>query len=183
MKKFSIKTIWLQIDDETRYNSRYWWSLKDMARKYGYHLGIWASHITPSGASIDVWNFSPSSYVLEAERHQDYDKFALALSEYDKLPKAVVTNFAPFTNRDGTPNDRSRLLIEAGWACLTECDIPNNPNATPARMDWEARQRGWSYGQPVVYVNSSCPLDYYTPLLSTGFPGWSIWSAEYLIGV
>jgi len=161
----------------------YWWDIADMAHDYGYNLGIWASHITPEGANADVWNFIPTSYVLEAEREQDYSLFVKALSEYEKLPKAVVTNFAPFTNWDGTPNDNAKPLIEAGWACLTECDLPNNPNATPVRMDWEAKQRGWKYGQPVIYVNADYPPDYYSLFLGTDFPGWSIWSAEYLIGV
>lgn len=108
------------------------------------------------------------------------DWAAIARAVVD-LPRAVVTNFAPFTNPDGSPNlDAARPLVEAGWACLTECDLPANPNATPERLDFEARQRGWKYGQPVLYLYGGVDLSYYGDLAQ--WPGWAAWSAEYVLG-
>lgn len=68
------------------------------------------------------------------------------------IPKAVVTNFAPFVHEDGTPwVEKAKPLIDAKWACITECFITESPNATPAKTDdYATRVLGWPETQPMV---------------------------------
>lgn len=68
------------------------------------------------------------------------------------LPKAIVTNFAPFVKLDGTPwPEKARPLIDAGWSCITENFVTETPTATPARTDFYATHNlGWPRTQPMV---------------------------------
>lgn len=68
------------------------------------------------------------------------------------IPKAIVTNFAPFVKEDGTPwPEKAKPLVDAGWACITENFITETPNATPARTDFYATQNlGWARTQPMI---------------------------------
>jgi hypothetical protein len=76
------------------------------------------------------------------------------IHELEDLPiaKGVVTNFAPFVHHDGSPYpEKAKPLIDAGWACVTECFITEAPNATPANTDWYAKTNlGWAETQPMV---------------------------------
>ena len=68
------------------------------------------------------------------------------------IPKACVTNFAPFVHHDGSPwPDKASPLINAGWACITECFITESPNSTPANTDFYAKSAlDWPTTQPMV---------------------------------
>lgn len=67
------------------------------------------------------------------------------------IPKAIVTNFAPFVANDGSAMfDKAAPLIAAGWACITENFVTESPNTTPANTDFFARQLGWSETQPMI---------------------------------
>ena len=69
--------------------------------------------------------------------------------------KGVVTNFAPFVHNDGRPfPEKAKPLIDAGWACVTECFISESPNSTPARTDFYAKTNlGWAETQPMVELD------------------------------
>ena len=76
------------------------------------------------------------------------------IHELENLPihKGVVTNMAPFVHNDGRPfPEKAKPLIDAGWACVTECFISESPNSTPANTNFYAtRNLGWAETQPMV---------------------------------
>lgn len=102
------------------------------------------------------------------------------------IHKGVATNFAPFVHGDGTPwPEKARPLIEAGWACLTECyDMGGGlpPEAWPGERNQFAQHLGWVETQPILGI--------YSPPGGAGslaaFPtrdryrNWSVWDAGEL---
>lgn len=68
------------------------------------------------------------------------------------IPKAVVTNLAPFVDSQNRPRpDIAAPLITAGWYCITENFISETPTATPERTDFYAtRNLGWPETQPMI---------------------------------
>ena len=93
------------------------------------------------------------------------------------IPKAVATNFAPFIHHDGTPAPEiAKPLIDAGWACITECYLGESPNSTPENQDFYAtRNLGWPETQPVIglYAGKTW-ADYPT---RDNYRNWSVWDA------
>ncbi len=73
------------------------------------------------------------------------------LSDLD-IPKAVVSNFAPFVHHDGKPwPEKAKPLIDDGWSYISECFITETPTATPQRTDWYAKaQLNWPETQPMI---------------------------------
>jgi len=68
------------------------------------------------------------------------------------IPKAVVSNFAPFVHFDGAPwPEKARPLIQAGWAYISENFVTESPASTPVRTDFYAKSAlGWPETQPMV---------------------------------
>lgn len=68
------------------------------------------------------------------------------------IPKAVVTNNAPFVHHDGKPwPDKAAPLIQDGWAYISENFITEAPSATPAAThDYATRVLGWATTQPMI---------------------------------
>lgn len=68
------------------------------------------------------------------------------------IPKAVVSNGAPFVHADGTPwPQKAKPLVDADWAYITECFITESPNSTPERTNYfVTRNLGWPETQPMV---------------------------------
>jgi hypothetical protein len=99
-------------------------------------------------------------------------------------PKGIVTNFNHPLYNDGTPagEHSARLAaaphISAGFTCLTEAYIGDNPNATPPNLDRVGRNLGWPTTQPVfgLYNEPMTTYDQYK-----NFPGWSSYLAEYVV--
>lgn len=78
---------------------------------------------------------------------------AVILSLQDlPIPKAVVSNFAPFVHANGLPwPEKAKPLIDAGWHYISENFISESPNSTPARTDFYAKSNlGWPETQPMV---------------------------------
>lgn len=93
------------------------------------------------------------------------------------IPKAVVTNFAAFVDEQGYPApDKAKPLVDAGWACMTECYLGEAPNATPENTDWYARTHlGWTETQPVLGLYGGKTFaDYPT---RDNYRNWSVWDA------
>lgn len=90
------------------------------------------------------------------------------------IPKAIVTNFAPFVKVDGTPwPEKAKPLVEAGWTCITENFISETPTATPQRTDFYATVNlGWPETQPMI---EGWDMGRYGDL--SGFRGVSHWDA------
>jgi hypothetical protein len=85
------------------------------------------------------------------------------------IPKAVVTNNAPFVHEDGTPwPEKAKPLVDAGWAYISECFL-NEGSATPeAYDDYAKRVLGWPRTQPMTDI-----LNYDL----SAFQNWSHWDA------
>jgi hypothetical protein len=68
------------------------------------------------------------------------------------IPKAVVSNSAPFVHHDGSPwREKAKPLIDDGWAYISECFITESPGSTPAETDFFAtRGLGWPTTQPMI---------------------------------
>lgn len=73
------------------------------------------------------------------------------LRDFD-IPKAIVTNFAPFVSSEGqVMPEKARPLIEDGWACITENFVSESPNSTPENTHYFATQvLGWPTTQPMI---------------------------------
>jgi len=73
------------------------------------------------------------------------------LEELD-IPKAVVSNLAPFVHWDGQPwPEKAKPLIDDHWVYISECFITESPNSTPARTDFFATNSlGWPSTQPMI---------------------------------
>ena len=85
-----------------------------------------------------------------------------------QCPKAIVTNF----NFDPA---HAPTLIAAGFSCLTEAYINENPPSTPDNMDRLAKAYGWTVSQAVagVYPVGGQPVPDYSQ--------WEDWPlADYL---
>lgn len=110
---------------------------------------------------------------------------AISAGQLPSCPKAIVTNFNIPLYTNGTPEGDAQAkaaaapLIAAGFECLTEAYMGDNPNATPTNLDQYGRFLGWPSTSPVFGVYNA-PLNTYTPYMSQ-FPGWSAYLAEYLI--
>ena len=69
----------------------------------------------------------------------DWPDVIFHLADLD-IPKAVVSNFAPFVHHDGRPwPEKAAPLIADGWAYISENFITESPNSTPQRTDWYAK--------------------------------------------
>lgn len=93
------------------------------------------------------------------------------------IHKAVCTNFAAFVDQDGLPDpSKSQPLVDAGWACMTECYLSEAPNATPENTDFYARSHlGWTETQPVLGLyGGKTWSDYPT---RDNYRNWSVWDA------
>lgn len=90
------------------------------------------------------------------------------------IPKAIVTNFAPFVDAQNRPRpDLAKPLVDAGWTCITENFISETPTATPPRTDFYATVNlGWPETQPMI---EGWEMERYGDL--SGFRGVSHWDA------
>lgn len=120
--------------------------------------------------------------IAELEGQGDYDGVINAINtgQLPSVPKAVVTNFnVPLTDSNGAPHpEYAAPLINAGFACLTESYINENPNATPDNMNLMARNLGWPKSQPVFGIY---PVGGVVPSYAqwANWSGWSEYLAEY----
>lgn len=94
-----------------------------------------------------------------------------------QIAKSVVTNFAPFVDVNGYPDpSKSKPLVDAGWACLTEAYLGEAPLATPENLDYYARAHlGWTETQPVLGIYGGKTLDDYPT--RDNYRNWSVWDA------
>ena len=119
--------------------------------------------------------------IAEVESEQDRIGAIAAAPNLPPIPKAIVTNFSPMTDAQGVPQpEKAEPLIAAGWRCLTESYLADNPNATPERLDFTATVKlGWPSSQPVFGVYESKPLSSYASYFDK-WAGWSVYTSEYL---
>lgn len=109
-----------------------------------------AQGILLEGEIPSEWKNPATGQVEPKPDAVDWPDVIFHLQDLD-IAKGVVTNFAPFVHWDGQLwPDKAKPLIDAGYACVTECFISESPNATPARTAFTAHQLGWPRAQPMV---------------------------------
>lgn len=150
-----------------------WPEFKSACHNKGIRAGGWVTE----GGNIFIAPDDSDFIIAELESENDYQGVLTAcavISELPPVPRAVVTNFTPLTTSMGIPiPDKAAPLIENSFHCLTECYLGDNPNATPEKLDFRARQLGWNDSQPVFGV-------YNFPL--SGYDQWKDWpgASDYL---
>lgn len=133
------------------------------------------------GAHINLTPADAGFAIAEVEGPGDYEGVmnAITAGTLPSCPKAIITNFNIPIVQGGAPvPSAAKPLIDAGFLCLTEAYMGDNPNATPDNLDRLARGCGWKSSQPVFGVYNE-PLITYSPWM--GWPGWSAYLAEYLL--
>lgn len=148
----------LELDDYN--NAPRWPDFAWECRQKGVMPGIWVTE----GAKISTTPADADFAIAELEGPGDYDGIIAAI-DGGTLPTcslAVCTNFnVPLTNPQGVPQpDKAKPLIDAGFSCLTEAYLGDNPEATPDRLDFTARQLGWPGSQAVAGVYNVPPSAY-----------------------
>lgn len=132
--------------------------------------GVW----TTEGRNIQ-WAPSDARFLIaECEGPGDYEGIMEAIPHLQPVPRAIVTNFnIPLRDANGVPQPQAaKPLLDAGFSCLTEAYLGDNPNATPDRLDFTAQRLGWATSQPVFGVYNAPPSTY---------APWADWpGADYL---
>lgn len=164
----------LIIDDPRwrEYNSSIWAEYVAESHRVGMLAGAWVTdggslYLTPGDADLAIAE-------LEGPfgGPGDYEGImnVLAAGQLPSCPVAICTNFSNATRSTAHP------LIAAGFACLTESYLNENPNVTPDNMDRIARELGWPTSQPVfgVYPVGGVPPPSYAQ--------WQTWpGVDYLV--
>lgn len=158
--------------EKTTDNDPYASELRAQCHAQGMLFGVWEPEPDAGTANPAVAAYEADFYIAQAESPAP-DWIGIAAQPL-VVPKAIVTTLW------GQNAATTTALRDAGWKCLTECYIGQNPNATPDRMDFSAKQLGWDHTQPVFGVYGGKSLVDYTQWF--GWKGHGIWSAEYLFG-
>jgi hypothetical protein len=67
-------------------------------------------------------------------------------------PRAVITNFANYVQNGKDDKELAKPIIDAKFACITECYLGDNPAAIPENMNGRAFNLGWAHSQPAFGV-------------------------------
>jgi hypothetical protein len=166
----------LELDDPdtSEYNLSIWDEFTLQWRLHGMKAGAWFT----TGGNLYQTPADSDFTIAEVEGPGDYEGVLNVISGIGAGPlptcaKAIVTNFnTPLQSRLA-----AKPLIDAGFACITEAYMNENPNADPDGLDRIAKNLGWPASQPVfgVYPTASQPnpVPLYLP--------WKDWpGADYL---
>lgn len=157
----------LELDDYR--GDLHWPDFKWECESHGIIPGVWVTE----GYNVIHTPGDSAFAIAECEGPGDYEGIVNAINE-DRLPNcslAIITNF----NTPLTTPAAAAPLITAGFSCLTEAYLNENPNATPDNLDRMARNLGWPTSQPVfgVYPVGGNPVPSYAQ--------WHDWpGVEYL---
>ena len=164
----------LELDDAQtgEYNTLLWPDFAVECLAHGIKPGVWFTE----GGNITRTPVDAHFSIAEVEGPGDYNGVVAAIDAgtLPDCPLAVVTNFnVPLTTPAGAPAPAAaRPLIDAGFFCLTEAYLGDNPNATPDELDFKAKQLGWATSQPVFGVWNAPP---------SAYAQWADWpGADYL---
>jgi hypothetical protein len=162
-------------------------SVKQACEDEGLIFGIWMTRsFTAVEAASAVQASAANFFIAEAEipatlpQSQDWPALIMELAPY-KIPKAVVSNTAAFTDPAGAYHPEvAAPLIADGWAYLSECYLSEAPHATPENQNWTVTTKlGWPETQPVAGLYGGKSMADYPTL--GNYRGWSAWSAEYVL--
>ena len=160
-------------------------ALKLVCKQQGLKLVVWARPYEPTKLPyfeelLDYW--TPDAYAVNVEDAGDWTQFASKLAERNPLPRAVWTNFpGAGAMPDGTYSiPQAQVWWGNGYACITEAYVNDNPQATPANLDWVARAKlGYSEVYPSIGVYGGWTVEAYEQMLYP-FPSFSVYLVEYL---
>lgn len=164
----------LELDDPdtSAYNLSIWDEFMLQWHLRGMKAGPWFTE----GGNIYQTPADSDFVIAEIEGPGDYEGVVNVINGIGGGPlptcsRAIVTNFnTPLQSRAA-----AQPLIDAGFTCLTEAYLNENPNATPDRLDSIAKNLGWPGSQPVfgVYPVGGQPVPSYAQ--------WADWpGADYL---
>lgn len=136
---------------------------------------MWVTH----GGNIAYVPHDVELVVAECEGPDDYNGILAAIETMpvwlNEIPKAIITNFStPLGTAEGYNPEAAAPLLDAGFACLTEAYLGDNPNGTPKNLDFVAKQLGWDYSVPTFGVYNK-PLSEYEE-----WADWPYGTAVYL---
>ena len=121
--------------------------------------------------------------IAEVEGPDDYFALLACLPQVHRSQNlAIVTNFAPFVTWDEEKQQwvddpaKAKPLIDAGFKCLTEAYLGDNPNATPDRLNFRGTRLGWKKTAPVFGVWNYSDYEQWE-----NWPGCSDYLLEYVI--
>jgi hypothetical protein len=169
---------WAALEFDDYGNDQIWGPFRLSCQAAGIMAGVWMTE----GAHINLTPSDAEFAIAEMEGPGDYEGVmqAIADGKVPTCPRAVVTNFnLPLVDASGPNPQAAKPLIDAGFQCLTEAYIGDNPNATPTNLDFMGRKCGWASTSPVFGVYNAS-LTAYTPYMAA-FPGWSAYLAEYVL--
>lgn len=153
------------------YNQSIYWQWMDANRNEGVLAGGWVTQ----GGNLYLVPSDSDLAIAEIEGPGDYEGVANVISglgagPLPSCPLGTVTNFSTLTRA------QCALLIEAGFTCLPEAYMNENPHITPDSVNYIARNLGWPTSQPVagVYPVAGVPAPSYAE--------WADWPlADYLL--
>lgn len=149
-----------------------WPAFRSACYQHGIKPGIWWT----DGGNIIHTPPDAEFVIAEHEGPGDYDGImsAIQFNDLPDCPRAVLTNFgAPLATAVGYSRMAAAPLIDAGFWCLTEAYIGDNPNATKERLEYTATvQLGFPSAQPVYGI-------YNAPLPKTAAGGYGVYLGEY----
>jgi hypothetical protein len=126
--------------------------------------------------SFGLWDAAPDPYRLQRAVGFGPD-FWIAQSEGNPVDWRNLVGGIPHTMQRGVVTNFSGLddacLTSAGFCCLPECYLPENPNASPEGMIEEAKRRGYKTVVPCLGVYWDTALAAYSSQ-----PDFAIWAAE-----
>lgn len=150
-----------------------WPDVRSALADRGITPGVWFTY----GGNLAFTPGDAAFVIAEVEGEDDYQGVLANLNQ--SVPHAILTNFSPFVVNGEYSRDRATPLINAGWECMTECYVGDNPQATPDRMDFTARAHlGFPRTQPTFGPYSGGGMSDYTAWMN--WPGWSVYLAEYI---
>jgi hypothetical protein len=166
---------WLALELDDYGNAARWPAFRESCHASEILAGPWFT----DGGNIAQTPADADFAIAELESEDDY-RGIIAVRDAGTLPscpKAVITNFTPLTDAQGVPlPQKAKPLIDAGFRCLTEAYLGDNPNARPDRLAFTASQLGWPMAQPMFGIYNKPLADYVGWMQG----GWSVYLCEYL---
>jgi len=133
-------------------NAALWPEFKSACYAHGVKAGVWVT----DGGNIINTPVDADFAIAEHEGPGDYDGIisAIGFDDLPDCPLGLLTNFGtPLGTATGYSREAAKPLIDAGFACLTECYTGDNANLTKERLEFTATvQLGFPSAQAVYGI-------------------------------
>ncbi len=176
---------WVGVQDSPRTRSMAA-ALKAAADRRGLKLVVW-EWVTDAGTSLEVigfWKPYVVGYAANVEHYGLWSELASVVRSLNpNLSLAVWTNFTGAgAMQDGTYSlEASRPWRDNQWALVTEAYVCQNPQATPANLDWAARTHlGYTFVVHSIGIYAGWTPEMYEEMLEPFGGLHSVYLIEYL---